>query len=142
MKRHVHSLILAAFATLLWTGCNFSKNHSRERTAKANDDNDAHHHANLERQSISLSVVSDPVGYPPFEFNGFESPQPLPMIKREGPPKTTILEPGVYETLPYRMIVVVPESCDEQFVVHRSSPDSRMPVINPDLEFIPRKGAE
>jgi hypothetical protein len=44
----------------------------------------------------------------------------------------------VYKTLPYTCIVVVPgPHPDDRAIVNPSSRDYRMPIIRPDLQFIP-----
>jgi hypothetical protein len=48
------------------------------------------------------------------------------------------LKPGVYKTEPYACIVVVPgRSIDDHIVVTSDTPDAKMPVIKPDLRFVP-----
>ncbi len=48
------------------------------------------------------------------------------------------LPAGVYRTLPYTCIVVVPGPCpDESAVLNPGSGNYRMPVVRPDLQFIP-----
>ena len=46
--------------------------------------------------------------------------------------------PGVYKTAPYTCIVVVPgPHRDDQCVVNPGESDSSMPIVKPDLQFIP-----
>ena len=48
------------------------------------------------------------------------------------------LPAGVYKTLPYTCIVVVPGPCpDERFFVKPPGGECPMPIIRPDVQFIP-----
>jgi hypothetical protein len=48
------------------------------------------------------------------------------------------LPAGVYKTLPYTCIVVVPGPCpDERFFVKPPGGECPMPMIRPDVQFIP-----
>jgi hypothetical protein len=48
------------------------------------------------------------------------------------------LKPGMYKTTPFACIVIVPEShLDGGFVVRIPGCDPNMPVLKPDLHFIP-----
>jgi hypothetical protein len=50
----------------------------------------------------------------------------------------TLLKPGVYTTTPYACVVIVPEPhLDERFVVKPLGPSASMPVLKPELHFIP-----
>ncbi len=47
--------------------------------------------------------------------------------------------PGVYETAPCSCIVVVPgPQLDDRCIINPSGGDSSMPIVRPDLRFIPR----
>jgi hypothetical protein len=47
-------------------------------------------------------------------------------------------KPGVYKTVPYACIVVVPDKCpDDRSVVALPERGSTMPVIKPELRFLP-----
>jgi len=49
------------------------------------------------------------------------------------------LKPGVYQTRPYAIILVVPESgIDDRCVVGGIDSGSKMPVAKPDLQAIPK----
>ena len=49
------------------------------------------------------------------------------------------LKPDVYQTRHYAMIVVVPETgLDDRCVVGRGGAISKMPVINPNLQTVPK----
>jgi hypothetical protein len=49
--------------------------------------------------------------------------------------------PGIYKTEPYACIVLVPESqADDRSVVKPTDRGSAMPVIKPELRFIPMPG--
>jgi hypothetical protein len=51
---------------------------------------------------------------------------------------STALLPGVYETAPYTCIVVVPEKhVDDSIFVAPTESVTRMPVVKPELQFIP-----
>jgi hypothetical protein len=46
--------------------------------------------------------------------------------------------PGVYKTEPYACIVIVPgEHPDDKCVIHPPEPVPNMPVVKPELRFIP-----
>jgi hypothetical protein len=55
----------------------------------------------------------------------------------------THLQPGIYETAPYSGLVLVPGSCgDERAIIVPSVQDFSMPMVEPDLRFIPRTPAK
>jgi hypothetical protein len=68
----------------------------------------------------------------------FEVPS-VPRPSRPRPPASPgQLLAGVYKTLPYTCIVVVPgPHPDDQAIFSPSSRDYRMPIVRPDLQFIP-----
>ena len=46
--------------------------------------------------------------------------------------------PGVYKTEPFACIVVVPSSNhDDRMVIGAANPDQKMPIVPPDLRFVP-----
>ena len=48
------------------------------------------------------------------------------------------LAPGVYQTRPYSMILVVPKpGLDDRCVVEATNADSKMPVVKPDMQAVP-----
>ena len=48
------------------------------------------------------------------------------------------LAPGIYETEPYTCIIIVPgEHPDDRMAIHPPDPAPNMPVLKPDLRFIP-----
>jgi hypothetical protein len=48
------------------------------------------------------------------------------------------LAPGIYKTEPYTCIVIVPgEHPDDRMAIHPPDQGSNMPVLKPDLHFIP-----
>ena len=58
--------------------------------------------------------------------------------RRQSPALPGQLPAGVYKTLPYTCIVVVPgPHPDDRAVVSPRSGDYPMPIIRPDLQFIP-----
>jgi hypothetical protein len=62
-------------------------------------------------------------------------PQPARPQRRASPGQ---LPAGVYKTWPYTCIVVVPGPCpDDRAIVKPSGKNYRMPIIKPDLQFIP-----
>jgi hypothetical protein len=65
--------------------------------------------------------------------------QTLPSSARPHPPSTPPTIPaGVYQTVPYSCIVVVPgPHPDDRCIFGKGSGDSSMPIIKPDLRFIP-----
>jgi len=70
--------------------------------------------------------------------------QILPPSAQPGsPPAPTTIPPGVYRTVPYSCIVVVPgPHPDDRCVVKPGNVDSSMPIIKPELRFIPWKPTE
>jgi len=75
----------------------------------------------------------------------FQPLSPLPRPLRETPERnletnvpSAQLAPGVYETKPYAMIVIVPGSgIDDGILGATPNANSKMPVINPRIEAIP-----
>ena len=65
--------------------------------------------------------------------------QPLPLSARLRPPSPSPMIPaGVYKTAPYSCIVVVPgPHPDDRCVINPGDVASAMPIIRPDLRFIP-----
>jgi hypothetical protein len=58
-----------------------------------------------------------------------------PIVVPAAPP---IIPPGVYKTTPYSCIVVVPgPHPDDKCIVNPGSGNSPMPIIKPDVRFIP-----
>ncbi|MEI6074495.1 MAG: hypothetical protein WCS94_02905 [Verrucomicrobiota bacterium] len=47
----------------------------------------------------------------------------------------TNLPPGIYAAKPYSMTVVVPEPVDKQMVVATNIPESKMPIIKPEIRL-------
>jgi hypothetical protein len=61
---------------------------------------------------------------------------PSNRLYRASPPRS--IPPGVYTTAPYSCIVVVPgPHPDDRCIVGPGGGDSSMPIIKPDLRFIP-----
>jgi hypothetical protein len=55
-------------------------------------------------------------------------------------PSPTVLKPGIYRTLPYTSIVIVPRlQVDDGAIVRPREPAPSMPIIavRPELRFIP-----
>jgi hypothetical protein len=65
--------------------------------------------------------------------------QTLPPTPRlHSPTAPPIITPGVYKTAPYSCIVVVPgPQLDDKCIVNPGGGNSPMPIIKPDLHFIP-----
>ena len=63
----------------------------------------------------------------------------LPLLDRAHPRAVSASPPaGVYKTVPYSCIVVVPgPHPDDRCVVNLNGVESAMPIIRPDLRFIP-----
>jgi hypothetical protein len=63
-------------------------------------------------------------------------PTPVYLDKQ---PTPCLLSPGVYQTYPWTMIVVVPEpeKYDRNFAI-RISTNSPMPAVKPDMEVVPK----
>ena len=60
----------------------------------------------------------------------------FPGIRAQTDPE--VLKPGIYKTTPFTCIVIVPEShLDDGMVVRIPYCDSNMPILKPDLHFIP-----
>ena len=61
-----------------------------------------------------------------------------PTVRLHSPAAPPIIPPGVYKTAPYSCIVVVPgPQLDDKCIVNPGGGNSRMPIIKPDLHFIP-----
>jgi len=59
--------------------------------------------------------------------------------KLAGSGAETFPKPGVYKTMPYTCIVVVPPACpDDRSAVKPADPGPSIPMLQPDLRFIPR----
>ena len=53
-------------------------------------------------------------------------------------PSPSAPAPGVYRTEPYTCIVIVPGGhADDKSVIHPAEPGPNMPVLKPDLRFVP-----
>ena len=79
------------------------------------------------------AVLSPPNKQPEPKVQLFDRP-----TRRETPPAPGQLAPGVYKTLPYTCIVVVPGPCpDDGMIVSPPGIHDPMPIIRPDLQFIP-----
>ena len=61
-----------------------------------------------------------------------------PSVRRHPPDSPARPAPGVYRTAPYSCIVVVPgPHLDDRFVTTPREGQSSMPIIRPELRFIP-----
>jgi hypothetical protein len=61
---------------------------------------------------------------------------PTPRLRSQAAP--AIIPPGVYRTAPYSCIVVVPgPQLDDKCIVNPGGGNDPMPIIKPDLQFIP-----
>src|SRR5215471_6599865 len=57
---------------------------------------------------------------------------------RDSRPSSSAPLPGVYKTEPYACIVIVPGGHpDDQSVIHPPDPAPNMPVLKPELRFVP-----
>jgi hypothetical protein len=66
----------------------------------------------------------------------FSKPAPSYLNNRPSPPPP--LEPGVYQTYPYTIIIIATgRGIDEQSIHEAPNDNSRMPRIVPDLKVIP-----
>jgi hypothetical protein len=45
------------------------------------------------------------------------------------------IAPGIYTSKPYSMVVIVPHSVDEKMPVITNTPESKMPVIKPEIQL-------
>jgi hypothetical protein len=69
------------------------------------------------------------------EFKVQILPPPARPVSSSAPPTVS---PGVYKTVPYSCIVVVPgPQPDDRCIVRPGGGDSSMPVVKPELRFIP-----
>ena len=50
-------------------------------------------------------------------------------------PAQTNLTPGIYAAKPYSMTVVVPEPVDKKMLVATNIPESKMPIIKPEIRL-------
>lgn len=84
---------------------------------------------------LSQPLIAGSDGLHPTPFSS------VPIIHPGRPsPSEPPLKPGVYQTRPYAMILVVPETgLDDRCVIGGISADSKgMPVIHPDQQAIPK----
>ena len=96
---------------------------------------------NPESETVGIPLARTNVLMPLLASDGqpqFEA-QNLPQPKHPQPPAAPgQLPPGVYKTLPYTCIVVVPgPHLDEWFFVTPPGGECPMPIIRPDVQFIP-----
>jgi hypothetical protein len=69
----------------------------------------------------------------PVSGRTFRAQQP-----KDSKPFSSAALPGVYSTEPYTCIVIVPVAHpDDQSVIHPPEPAPNMPVLKPDLRFVP-----
>ena len=74
------------------------------------------------------------------EFQIQTLPLSAPLRPPSGPP---MISAGVYKTVPYSCIVVVPDPHpDDRCVINPGDVASAMPIIRPDLRFIPLNPAK
>lgn len=68
-----------------------------------------------------------------------KAPNSAPIVRLGGNPVTPQpLEPGVYQTLPYAIILVVPKAgLDERCVMRATGAGSKMPVVKPGVRADP-----
>ncbi len=84
----------------------------------------------------------DPAAGPPITWPGNGQSNVIiipvrsnPVVVPSAPP---IIPPGVYKTAPYCCIVVVPgPQLDDKCIVNPGGGNSPMPVVKPDVQFIP-----
>lgn len=103
--------------------------------------------------------VRGPAGWPDFKVRPLRQPAPLyaPFTPHIAPPAVQGLvlsnrvggpnhpapvPPGVCETAPYSCIVVVPGPHPDDCCILNPGGGSPMPIIRPDLQFIPRGQAK
>jgi hypothetical protein len=67
----------------------------------------------------------------------------LPPNKTLSPraPAATALKPGVYEASPYAALIIVPPPCADEArkIIRPDNVDPDMPMLQPKLQFVPRK---
>jgi hypothetical protein len=78
----------------------------------------------------------------PLFASGWEPQFEVPNVPQPARLKPSVslgqLPAGVYKTLPYTCIVVVPGPCpDDRFLVKPPGGECPMPIIRPDVQFIP-----
>jgi hypothetical protein len=78
----------------------------------------------------------------PLFASGWQPQLEVPSIPQSARPRRPAsprqLPAGVYKTLPYTCIIVVPGPCpDDRAIVDLSSGIYRIPIIWPDVQFIP-----
>jgi len=66
----------------------------------------------------------------------FSRPTPIDLYQRPG---HQLLTPGVYQTYPYTIILVVPKKgIDDRILANVPRTNSSMPVLKPHVEVIPK----
>ncbi len=79
-------------------------------------------------ETNSLFRPGTPRASPGLSYQRAPQPKPAP-----GSPR-----PGVYRTAPYTCIVIVPGAHpDDKSIITPSAPVAKMPMIKPELKFIP-----
>jgi hypothetical protein len=69
-------------------------------------------------------------------------PQLLVLARTNSPSIALPLKPGVYKTEPFSCLVIVPGAqADDQAIIGPSEPVPPMPMIKPDLRFVPWSAA-
>jgi hypothetical protein len=87
---------------------------------------------------VTIAKSRTALHYPDFNEPFFAGFNPGPIIFPMRTLTSQSLEPGVYRTEPYACIVVVPEpQQDDCCIIGRTDKNSKMPMREPDLRFIP-----
>jgi hypothetical protein len=81
---------------------------------------------------LAVAQVIAPTNAPPRRLSLSARTTPTPQAQ-------PALKAGIYLTVPYAGIVLVPATgIDDDFVINPGRPCFSMPVIPPDLQFVPR----
>ncbi len=71
-------------------------------------------------------------------MNRLTSIKPAPIYLNKLPSPPPPLPPGVYQTYPYTIIIIVPGEIDEQSIGEVPSANLRMPEIHPETKVVPK----
>ena len=93
--------------------------------------------------ALALSNEPPPIGpvLAALSTNLVVKPSTMPQFVYldKSPQDSQSLEPGVYQTRPEAIILIVPErGLDERCVAQRPGPGFKMPVVKPPLQAVPK----
>ncbi len=73
----------------------------------------------------------------PLRLGAPQAPLALALARTNRPAAAQELKPGIYQTLPFHGLVIVPEPHVDDRALMSSERDASMPMVKPGLQFIP-----